>query len=92
MSPIVYEPDDPHRCAPYGSNEWRSLRHGTVWKCPECGKYWRLRDPHALPGCYTPDREWRKVHWWNLLIWDRIIDAQRPARGPLGFDAVDERE
>ena len=71
---IIYEP---HVCDTPPPNTRDPLRvprfeFGTIWKCRECGKFWRYREQFVY---YLG--EWRRVRFWNLIAKHRIRKARR---------------
>lgn len=83
---VISRPDQPCIC-----RRWNETREpeGTIAQCEECGRYIHARCIVRWGRYVTA---FVPVRWWNIFIWDQIINAERPERGPLGFDIVEESQ
>jgi len=69
MDDIIYPPDYyKHYCDEYLSHNYS---HGTLAKCPKCGKW------NHLIRRYLGHGIWRRVRWHNPIYKHRIRKAEK---------------
>lgn len=76
---VIYTPHDcdtPRRFAS-AYHATPAQPSGTIWRCDECGRYWRFRFSKRYPNL---DTKWRLVQSWHVLTVFRILRIE--ARGP----------